>query len=180
MEAVPSTGVRFGSITGVSVGGRGVGVSVSNAVGDETGSVAAGAVVCVGDGSALGADVCEGDEEVARTATGFAASVTEAVVETASGGEALVDSAVNGGEAGLRSSMKKRTNRRIATISLKRSYSVARLEVSTRPPKFFVLLVLQTLSPGQGSSPALRRSACRACPEFAPALRISSEIISQM
>ena len=124
VEAVSCTGVRVSSLTGVSVGGgRGVGDGVSSAlaVGDGTGSVAAGAVVCVGDGSALDVDVCEGDEEVARTATGFAARVTEAVAETASAGEDLVGAADNGGEAGLRSSKKKRTNRRIATINLKRS-----------------------------------------------------------
>ena len=54
VETVPSTGVEVGSITGVAVGdGRGVDVSVSSAVavGDEAGSVAAGAVVSVGDGT---------------------------------------------------------------------------------------------------------------------------------
>lgn len=123
-EGAPSPGVEVGSIPGAVVGeGRGVAFNGSGfvAVGDGKACVGAGAMASVADGSAIGVDVSEGEVEVARTATGFAAGAAEGVAAAVSLGEDTVDEVVEGGEAGLRSKSKKRINRVIATISLKMS-----------------------------------------------------------
>jgi hypothetical protein len=127
-------------MTGVSAGeGRGVGVDASGwvAVGDDTASVETASIVCVGEEAGTVVAVSDGDGDVARPATGFARGVSEGVIEAAEAapvGEADAGGASDGGEVGLHRRTKKRINRRIATISLKRSYRGARLESSIARP----------------------------------------------
>jgi hypothetical protein len=140
VDGVSPRGVDDGSSTGVPVGvgsgvavcvsewvavgeGRGVAVSSSKlvAVGEGIGSVDTGAIVRVGDATGMEVDVSERDVEVAGTAIGFAARVTEGVDDWIAVAGSTVDPGVKGTcrAVGLRSSSKNRIKSRLATINLK-------------------------------------------------------------
>ena len=91
------------------------------AVGEGIGSVDTGAAVPVADETGIEVDVSESDVEVAATAIGFAASVTEGGNDWIAVGGSTVGPAVKGTcwAVGLRRSSRNRINRRIATINLK-------------------------------------------------------------